>query len=69
MKKNILVEGMSCSHCADSIERALCDVPGVTNAKVNLTTKTADVETDGGVSDNTLKAAVTDIGYKVVDIR
>ena len=69
MKKNILVEGMSCSHCADSVKKALCAVPGVVNVKVNLTTKTADVETDGGVPDNALKAAVADTGFQVVDIR
>lgn len=69
MKKSIVIEGMSCGHCAGSVEKALCAIPGVTNAKVNLALKTADLETCENVSDDAIKTAVTDIGFKVLDIR
>ena len=64
MKKTMIVEGMSCGHCTARVEKALNALPGV-KAQVDLATKTATIETAGQVSDDALKAAVTDAGYEV----
>lgn len=69
MKKIMRINGMSCGHCSAAVEKALCAVPGVTGAKVDLAAKTAAVETEGSVADETLKTAVTEAGYEVVDIQ
>jgi P-type Cu+ transporter len=58
------VEGMTCSNCANTIERALKHLPGVAGANVNLTTEKANVvlEEDGPeISD--LLDAVEKAGY------
>ncbi len=58
------VEGMTCSNCANTIERALKSLPGVAGANVNLTTEKANVvlEADGPeISD--LLDAVEKSGY------
>lgn len=58
----LLVKGMNCSHCADSVRRALAESAGVRSAEVNLGTGRAVVQ---GVNLNgqQLVAAVTGLGY------
>ncbi len=68
MKKIVVVEGMHCAHCQASVEKALSQVEGVTEAKVNLEKKTATVRMDREVSDEALKKAVTDAGFEPVSV-
>lgn len=69
MNKVLSIQGMNCGHCSNAVEKALRAVSGVRQATVDLAAKTASVELDGAVSDETLKKAVTDAGYQVTDIR
>lgn len=68
MKKKLLIEGMSCSHCVKHVEEALKEVSGVKSVKVDLEGKNALVELAHEVDDEKLKAAVADAGYEVVGI-
>ncbi|MFB5678276.1 copper ion binding protein [Paenibacillus terreus] len=59
------VEGMSCNHCVNAVEKAVKNAGG--NAKVDLASKTVEVEFDENKA--TLKAikdAIEDQGYDVV---
>lgn len=68
MKKVMLVEGMSCGHCEKAVKNALSEIHGVVSVKVDLASK--NVEVDGeNLSNETLKAAVEEAGYDVVEIR
>ncbi len=67
MKKVIYVEGMMCDHCRMHVEKALNSIGGV-SAKVDLKAKTATVTINSNVSDDTLKKAVDDAGYKAVSV-
>jgi Cu+-exporting ATPase len=67
MKHIIHIEGMSCKHCSARVEKSLEAVSGVKSADVDLATKTATIESDDSVSQQTLYNAVTAVGYKVVD--
>ena len=56
------VEGMTCASCVGRVESALAEVPGVTEASVNLATDTARVE--GTISDaEALLRAIERAGY------
>jgi Au+-exporting ATPase len=55
------IEGMTCASCVGRVERALCAVPGVNEAGVNLATERATVK--GGADAAALIAAVADAGY------
>lgn len=70
MKKKIIIEGMMCKHCSGRVEAALNAIEGV-KATVELEKKTATVTISDGapVSDETLRAAVTEAGYEVIEIR
>ncbi|MDD2591440.1 MAG: cation transporter [Erysipelotrichaceae bacterium] len=67
MKKELLIEGMSCQHCVKRVAQALQAIDGV-QATVNLEQKKAVVELAHDVSDEVLIAAVDEAGYKVEKI-
>lgn len=68
MKKEMIIEGMSCSHCSGRVEKALNAIDGV-SAKVDLDKKTAYVDLNKDVADDELTKAVVDAGYDVVSVK
>ncbi|MBD3678325.1 MAG: copper-translocating P-type ATPase [Rhodobacteraceae bacterium] len=59
------IEGASCASCVSKIEKAICEVPGVASASMNLATSRAKVTTyAGGAEPADLMRAVSDAGYK-----
>ncbi len=68
MKKVLTVEGMSCVHCKDRVEKALSAVEHVQSAKVDLKKRTATITLDGPIADDVLMQAVTKAGYEPVAI-
>ena len=65
MEKKVIIEGMMCMHCRAHAEKALNAIEGAT-ATVDLESKTAIVT--GDVSDDAIRAAITEAGYQVVSI-
>ena len=68
MKKTVTIEGMMCGHCEMHVKNALEALDGVTSAEVSHEAGTAVVTFAGDVSDDTMKKAVEDQGYKVTAI-
>ena len=68
MTRTMTIEGMMCTHCEGRVKKTLEAIPGVQSAQVSHTAGTAVVTVEN-VSDETLKAAVTDQGYTVIDIQ
>ena len=68
MEKKILIEGMKCMHCRASVEKALKGVAGVTDAEVDLETKTARIILERPVADAALMDAVRAKGFEPVQI-
>ena len=60
----IVVSGMTCASCAQSVERALSGVPGVRSAVVNLSLGQASLETNSDVEESTLIQAVRAAGFE-----
>lgn len=69
MEKKLSIEGMTCNHCVGSVDKALRAVPGVTDVKVDLASKSAVVQAGDAVTDAALSDAVNDIGFDVVGIK
>lgn len=69
MTKTLKIEGMMCEHCEMHTKKALEALDGVTKAEVSHKTGTAVVTFEKDVSDDILKQAVADQGYKVTDIQ
>ena len=64
MKQKFDVTGMSCSACQAHVEKAVCRLPGVQEAAVNLLANSMTVEYDEAkLNDEAIISAVADAGY------
>ena len=59
---DLAIEGMTCASCVGRVERALKEVPGVTQAIVNLATEKATIR--GSAESAALIAAIANAGYE-----
>jgi len=62
----IKVKGMSCQHCVASVTKALSEISGVTEVRVNLEKGEATFKEKEPVSEQTVKDAIAKIGFEVV---
>ncbi len=69
MTKTMKIEGMMCSHCEARVKKTLEEIDGVTEAVTSFKEGTAVVTLSKTVSDDVLTKAITDNGYKIVDIQ
>lgn len=61
----ISVTGMTCGHCAQSVENELTKVPGVQDVKVDLASGNVEISSTGPIDDAAVAAAVDEAGYEV----
>ena len=61
-----VVEGMTCDHCARSIEQALTAVPGVTASSADYPSGRVRVTAAATIDEGAVAAAITNKGYRVV---
>jgi copper chaperone len=62
----IKVKGMSCQHCVASVTKALSEIAGITDVQVSLDKGEATFNEQNPISEDTLKDAITKIGFEVV---
>lgn len=63
---NLTVNGMSCSHCENSIKKSVGALNGVDSVRVDLKGKKVYVEYDPEkVTEKTIKDTIEDQGYDV----
>lgn len=60
----VKINGMKCQHCVKSVTEALEKLDGVSNVKVNL--EAGEASFDGEVDSETIKQAITGIGFEVI---
>jgi Cu+-exporting ATPase len=61
----LAVRGMTCANCAQSVQKTLAGVPGVTKSSVDLKAASATVEYDTElVTPAAIAQAVDDLGYE-----
>lgn len=66
--KTYIIEGMTCSACANRIERVVKKLEGIENANVNFATEKLTVEMEERkIKEDEIKAAVEKAGYKLLD--
>ena len=68
LKKIISIEGMTCNHCVNHVEKALGGIVGVKSVKVNLSKNNALINSKEEINDDIVKQTVNEIGYKVLNI-
>jgi Cu+-exporting ATPase len=64
-KAHIPITGMTCATCASTIQKGLCQMPGVKRAEVNLASEKASVEYDPARVDLAkIKKEISQLGYE-----
>jgi len=61
----VKIKGMKCQHCVNSTFKALDELEGVSNVKVDL--DKGEATFDGEVPLELVKKAIAGIGFEVVD--
>lgn len=69
LKKEIIIDGMSCGHCVNHVKETLSGLSGISKVEVNLEEQRAIVEGDNSIQDDAIKVAIDDAGYEVVSIK
>ncbi|MDR0300913.1 MAG: copper ion binding protein [Treponema sp.] len=67
MQTKLNVDGMSCAHCENAVKNAVSAINGVTNVAVDLAMKTVTVVHNENVTADSVKNAIEELGYDVVD--
>ena len=66
----LMVQGMYCAACADTVEEAVCGLPGVIKAEVNAATRRLTLHWDpAAVSASRIAQAVGRSGYRLLPMR
>ena len=67
-RKNIIISGMHCGHCVQSVTDSLNQIDGV-SARVDLSKGCAEISLDREVGEDILTAAVERAGFSVESIQ
>ena len=59
------IKGMSCNHCVMAVTKALGEVDGISDIKVDLSTGEASFAESGVVDMETVKEKIRKAGYEV----
>jgi len=62
----IKIKGMSCNHCVMAVARALNEIEGIKNVKVDLAKGEADFDEVKPVDMDLVRKAIRKAGYEVV---
>ena len=63
----IKIKGMSCQHCVSSVTKALSAIAGISDVNVSLEKGEATFTENSPVSKETIRNAITKIGFEVVE--
>jgi copper ion binding protein len=61
------VSGMTCGHCVQAVSSEVGALPGVDQVEVDLSTGTVTVTSQAPLGTDTVRAAVDEAGYQLVD--
>ena len=62
----IKIKGMSCNHCVMAVTKALNEIEGIENVKVDLAKGEADFDEVRPVDMNIVRKAIKKAGYEIV---
>jgi copper chaperone len=60
------VKGMSCQHCVMSVTKALTQLEGIENVKVDLQRGEVRFDNREGVASDRISKAIEEAGYEVI---
>ncbi|MCV2526327.1 heavy metal translocating P-type ATPase [Melissococcus plutonius] len=68
IRRNYVIEGMSCASCVQAVEKAISHIEGVSTVSINLTTEKMQVMYDTTLINSAdIMQAVSSVGYKAIE--
>ncbi len=65
--KNIIVEGMTCEHCVETVTKAVNSLDGISQVSVDLDKKQVTVDFDDSRTDmDAISSKIVEVGFEVV---
>ncbi len=61
------VQGMTCQHCVNTVQRAVSSLEGISKVEVSLDSGTVRVSMEKDVPLDIIKRSIEEWGYKVVE--
>jgi copper chaperone len=65
MTQTWTVDGMTCEHCVAAVKEEVAAIPGVRSVDVALESGLLNVESDARLSDDVVRRAVEEAGYRL----
>lgn len=65
MTRTITIMGMSCNHCVMAVTRALSEIEGISNVRVNLINGEVTFDEEKPANMERLKERIAQAGYEV----
>jgi len=65
MNQTIIVSGMTCGHCVNSVTEELSKISGVEKVEVDLASGKVDIETNEEIARIKLEEAIKEAGYEL----
>jgi len=69
MEKKLMIEGMTCNGCANTVLRKLQSIEGVTEVTVSRETNSAVIRGENEVSNEAIYESLADVKYNVTEIQ
>ena len=66
MKKEVLLDGVKCAGCANTVQERFSAIEGVESVEVDLATKKAVLESQTEIDIETLNVALAETNYSVL---
>ncbi|MEK4948638.1 heavy-metal-associated domain-containing protein [Carnobacterium sp. FSL W8-0810] len=67
MKREVLVEGMKCEGCANTVQERFEAIEGVESVAIDLINKKAVLESQSDINKDTLVSALSGTKYSVIN--
>ena len=69
MEKKLLIEGITCDGCANTVLNRLQSVEGVSEVTVSRETNSAVIRGENEISDEAIHESLADSKYNVIEIQ
>lgn len=66
MKQEVMINGMTCQGCANSVKTKFEQIEGINAVEIDLESRKAILDAELEIPKDTLKAALADTNYSVV---
>lgn len=67
IKKVMKIDGMSCNHCKNKIEKGVNELKEVKKVTVDLENKTATIILKKELNNNMIKSTIEELGFSVIE--